>query len=159
MNVATVYADARRLLRALRRHAADLRADRMSLGLAHLELLDEITAPGKLATYRPAVTDLGVEPRQVELVLDRWIRGSDPSPGAWSEVYGTRLRMFAPRVSTKAAHGEPGSVETADGRAGLEVATGSGLLAIDEVQPAGKRRMQVTEWIRGRGISVGARFT
>ena len=53
----------------------------------------------------------------------------------------------------------PGRVEPADGRAGWEIATGSGLWAIDEVQPAGKRRMQATEWIRGRGISVGARFT
>lgn len=103
--------------------------------------------------------DVRIDWTRPAVELDRWIRGSDPSPGAWSEVYGTRLGMFAPRVSTKAAHGEPGSVETADERAGLEVATGSGLLAIDEVQPAGKRRMQVTEWIRGRGISVGARFT
>ncbi|UCC73335.1 MAG: methionyl-tRNA formyltransferase [Gemmatimonadota bacterium] len=90
--------------------------------------------------------------------LDRWVRGCDPIPAAWSELAGVRVRMFAPRVGVKAADAEPGVVVTADPREGLEVATGSGVLGIGQVQPAGKRRMEAAEWIRGRGVAQGARF-
>ena len=33
--------------------------------------------------------------------------------------------------------------------------TGDGILAIREVQPAGKKRQPVAEWVRGRGIAGG----
>ena len=41
----------------------------------------------------------------------------------------------------------------------LEIATGEGTLTVNEVQPAGKKRQSVAEWVRGRGITAGARFT
>ena len=92
--------------------------------------------------------------------LDRWVRGTDPVPGAWTELAGLRVRMFAPRVvSTATAESEPGVAVEADPRVGLHVATGSGILEIGEVQAAGKRRMDATGWMRGRGIEQGRRFT
>ncbi len=90
--------------------------------------------------------------------LDRWIRGCDPVPGSWTELDGARVRMFAPQTSDETTAQEPGVVASADPRAGLVVATGSGLLRVGEVQPAGKRRMEAVEWIRGRGVTEGARF-
>ena len=41
----------------------------------------------------------------------------------------------------------------------LEIGTGNGILVIREVQPAGKKRQAVTEWVRGRGVAGGAQFT
>ena len=38
-------------------------------------------------------------------------------------------------------------------------AAGHEAVRIREVQPSGKRRMDASEWIRGRGVKVGDRFT
>jgi methionyl-tRNA formyltransferase len=40
----------------------------------------------------------------------------------------------------------------------LVVAAGSGAVAISEVQPAGKTRLPVGAWVRGRGITAGKRL-
>jgi methionyl-tRNA formyltransferase len=37
----------------------------------------------------------------------------------------------------------------------LVVAAGSGAVAVSEVQPAGKTRLPVEAWVRGRGAQVG----
>jgi methionyl-tRNA formyltransferase len=52
--------------------------------------------------------------------------------------------------------GEPGRVLAAGER--LVVGCGDGALAVREVQPAGRTRLPVKEWVRGRGISLGARL-
>lgn len=91
--------------------------------------------------------------------LERWIRGADPMPGAWSQLGDLRVRIFAPQLAEASAEAEPGVVVSADPRSRLEVATGSGTLRIGQVQPAGKRRMEAVEWIRGRGVARGQRFS
>lgn len=112
------------------------------------------------ATFAPKlqVEDVRVDWSRSGAEIDRWIRGSDPSPGAWSELEGLRVRLFAPEPDDRAADAEPGTVVSADPRAGLEIATGSGRISIAEVQPAGRRRMGASDWVRGRGASVGQRF-
>ena len=40
----------------------------------------------------------------------------------------------------------------------LVVAGGTGAIAVSEVQPAGRNRLTVEEWVRGRGIAAGRRF-
>src|SRR5207247_1050830 len=82
------------------------------------------------------------------------IRGLDPKPGAWTTLPGDgkretgngELKLFGVRVEE--GHGAPGEVLTADGR--LLIATGSGAVEVAEVQPAGKVRMAVADWVRGR---------
>ena len=41
----------------------------------------------------------------------------------------------------------------------LQIATAVGAVEVSEVQPAGKKRMPVADWTRGRGIEAGQRFT
>jgi methionyl-tRNA formyltransferase len=112
------------------------------------------------ATYAPKLSadDVRVDWSLSAEELDRWIRGCDPVPGSWTELDGVRVRIFAPQKTDDTAAAEPGVVVSADPRAGLAVATGSGLLGVGEVQPAGKRRMEAVEWIRGRGVTKGAQF-
>jgi methionyl-tRNA formyltransferase len=112
------------------------------------------------ATYAPKLSpeDARIEWARPAEEIERWIRGTDPTPGMWTLLGDLRVRVFRPRVLEGEAGAEPGTVVRADPREGLEVATGSGRLAIGEVQPAGKRRMEAAEWIRGRGVSAGARF-
>jgi methionyl-tRNA formyltransferase len=86
------------------------------------------------------------------------VRGMDAVPGAWTELDGAAVKLFRPAVVEFDPGAEPGTVVAADDANGLVVATGSGHLAAGEVQPPGRRRMDVQDWIHGRGIQVGQRF-
>jgi methionyl-tRNA formyltransferase len=112
------------------------------------------------ATYAPKLTvdDVQIDWSRSASELERLIRGADPAPAAWTELGDLRIRVFAPRIVSERCTAEAGIVVAADPRTGLEVATGSGLLSLGQVQPAGKRRMDAAEWIRGRGVEVGGRF-
>lgn len=90
--------------------------------------------------------------------LDRWIRGCDPWPAAWSEVRGTSVQLFDPAPASEPA-GEAGRVVVADPREGLVVAAGEGAVRIGTVKPAGKSRMAAAAWVRGRGVRAGDRFS
>jgi methionyl-tRNA formyltransferase len=147
----------------LTRQLAELGAD------ALLEALEMIAAgrgggepqDEEAATYAPKLSadDARLDWTLPAVELERWIRGTDPVPGAWTDLEGVRVRMFAPRVvASTPSDADPGRVVTADPRVGLRVATGAGMLEIGEVQPAGKRRMEAANWIRGRGIEPGRRF-
>jgi methionyl-tRNA formyltransferase len=113
------------------------------------------------ATYAPKLKpeDVRIDWTRSAPELERWIRGSDPTPGAWSQLEDLRVGMFVPGIGEESAEAAPGVVVSADPRSGLEVATGAGTLTIGQVQPAGKRRMEAVEWIRGRGVATGQRFS
>ncbi len=86
--------------------------------------------------------------------LARQIRAFDPAPGAWATLNGSVVKLFAAREVP--GTGEPGTVLSAGDR--VIVAAGRGALAVQEVQPAGKARMPVEAWVRGRGIAPGGKF-
>jgi methionyl-tRNA formyltransferase len=86
--------------------------------------------------------------------LARQVRAFDPAPGAWTDLNGTGVKLFGARAVP--GTGEPGLVLSAGER--LVVAAGQGALAVQEVQPAGKARMAVEQWVRGRGVAVGRKF-
>ncbi len=149
--------------------AGELTAQLADLGartlLEALELI-QVGEPGdepqveEEATYAPKLTpeDVRIDWSRSAEEIERLIRGADPAPAAWTELGGVRVRIFAPGVASGGGGAEPGFVVTADPRAGLEVATGHGIVRVGQVQPAGKRRMDAAEWIRGRGIQAGQRF-
>jgi methionyl-tRNA formyltransferase len=92
--------------------------------------------------------------QQDATVLERQVRAFDPSPGAWTMLSGSTLKLFGAREVP--GTGEPGSVLAAGDR--LVIAAGRGALAVQEVQPAGRNRIPVASWVRGRGVAVGQRL-
>jgi len=108
------------------------------------------------ATYAPKID------REMARVLWHWdaatlarqVRAFDPAPGAWTNLNGTGVKLFGARAVP--GTGEPGLVLSAGER--LVVAAGQGALAVQEVQPAGKARRAVEEWVGGRGVAVGRKF-
>jgi methionyl-tRNA formyltransferase len=86
--------------------------------------------------------------------LERQVRAFDPVPGAWTSLDGAPVKLFGGMPAV--GGGEPGAVLAASDR--LVVAGGTGAIAVSEVQPAGRNRLTVEEWVRGRGISAGSRF-
>lgn len=129
------------------------------------DAVEELEQDDDAATYAPkldrAAARLDWSTSAAE--LDRWVRGCDPWPAAWSELRadddGLPVQLFDPTPLSESSHeSEPGTVVAADGDGGLRIAAGEGVLAIGEVKPAGRRRMEAADWIRGRGVSRGDRF-
>lgn len=89
-------------------------------------------------------------------VVDCHVRAFDPAPGAWATVNGAEVKLFASSVVERDATNPIGTVLAATSE--LHVACGCGTVAIREVQPAGRKRQPVADWVRGRGIEVGACF-
>jgi methionyl-tRNA formyltransferase len=108
------------------------------------------------ATYAPKLDrDMArLDWRRDAASLGRQVRAFDPSPGAWTTLNGISLKLFG--ASEAPGVGQPGEVLGAGDR--LVVATGTGAISLSEVQPAGKTRLPVAAWMRGRGVSAGQRL-
>ena len=109
------------------------------------------------ATYAPKLTRAAARIDWTEPAgrVARVIRGLDPKPGAWTELEGREVKLFGVRVLDES--GPAGEVHTPDDR--LRIATGQGAVEVAEVQPAGSVRMTAPDWVRGRGVRAGQRFT
>jgi methionyl-tRNA formyltransferase len=107
------------------------------------------------------------------------VRGLRPWPRAftfWHRAEGEPLRVSIDRVTINPLPLEEGSVRVTSAVTGdlgsgcampgtlldaskqLLVATGDGILAIEELQPAGKRSMPAADFLRGNRVSPGDLF-
>lgn len=89
--------------------------------------------------------------------LHRLIRGLDPWPSAYGFINETRYRFFRPEVVPLHTDAEPGTLLRADNM-GLLVATGENCLSIKEIQPEGKKRMEVATCLRGTSFLLPLRI-
>jgi methionyl-tRNA formyltransferase len=91
------------------------------------------------ATYAEKLTvdEFHLDSRAPAADLARRVRAGNPRPGAWTEIYGKRLKVWRGHVERDAAGGER--------------------FVADEVQPEGKRAMPYSAWLAGhRGSSLFA---
>lgn len=90
--------------------------------------------------------------------IDRQVRAFDPVPGAFTTLRSAPLKIWQARIDAGAtAAAAPGMVLDASAR-GIVVACGSGLVTVDELQPAGGRRMTAAAFVAGRGVEAGVRL-
>lgn len=87
-------------------------------------------------------------------VIERTIRAYDPWPGAFTTWRGQQLKLIAATVHAEwSGSAEPGTI-IATSPLPL-VATGSGALGLESVQPAGKRVMSGADWSLGQHDAAG----
>ena len=105
--------------------------------------------PSEGATLtRPLRRDDGrLDPSRPASDLARQVRAFQPWPGSFVETVAGRLIVWEASVDDAAEAGAPGSFGPGPE---LRLATGEGWLVLDEVQPAGGRRMSGAEFLRGR---------
>jgi methionyl-tRNA formyltransferase len=105
------------------------------------------------------------------VAISNQVRALEPWPRTstfWHRAKGPPLRLILGRVSDLLSAADqsagvapetisPGTVVAADA-SGLLVATGQGLLRIDELQPAGKRMLSAADFLRGYPVAPGDRL-
>jgi methionyl-tRNA formyltransferase len=102
--------------------------------------------------------------------LENQVRALTPWPKThtfWRRTEGEALRLILegvhaePIMEASGSAGSPaptpGTVLEASGER-IVVATGAGALAIDRLQPSGKRVLTAAEFLRGYGLRAGDRF-
>ncbi len=92
---------------------------------------------------------------QPAVALARAVRAYNPAPGAWTLLDGAPLKIWV--AQAVAGAGAPGAVLRAEADR-LVVACGEGALALQEVQPAGSKRMSAAAFVAGRPLAPGARL-
>jgi methionyl-tRNA formyltransferase len=149
------------------------------LSLAGAELLQK-TLPDLLKGRIQAVPQLEEEAvyspnikREDELIdwsksalhIYNHVRGLNPFPGAFTSWNGEVLKVWNCAIPEAAWNGRsnrisqesdpvPGTVIHTDER-GIAVHTGDGVLYLTNIQPSGKKAMEVVEFLRGAGIEIG----
>ncbi len=86
----------------------------------------------------------------------RHINAFDPAPGAWSSLGGIELKLFGAEPRREPVTASPGIVVGSGPT--LDVATGAGVVALHEVQLAGRKRQPAAEWLRGHVVEAGSRL-
>lgn len=87
--------------------------------------------------------------------LERWIRGLNPWPSAYSYLNGKQCKLW--KAEAVPGDGVPGTV-TEVSRDSFTVQTGDGRLVIRELQLEGKPRMKTGDFLRGNRVTAGQRF-
>lgn len=86
------------------------------------------------------------------------VRGTVPWPGAWCESPYGKIKIWKTRIGQGQTDREPGTIVSVD-KQGIEVACGMGMLLIEEIQMPNKKRMHVSEYIKGNTIEIGKVLT
>lgn len=88
--------------------------------------------------------------------IDFQVRGMRPFPGTYSFLEGERFKIWAVTPLSNKTEEKPGTIVDIQKDAIL-VACGKGtVVQLDEVQPAGKKRMTTTAYISGSGSKLQA---
>ena len=89
--------------------------------------------------------------------IERRVRGLDPWPGSFTHFDGKLLKVHRANLVSTELHASPGEILRAD-EGGFWVATGSGVIGLEEVQLENKKRLPGIEFIRGARIKAGGRL-
>lgn len=91
--------------------------------------------------------------RQPEAV-ERLIRGFDPWPGAFCEYEDMVMKIWKAQPLCENTGKEPGTIIEVSAR-GIKIACGDGALLVSEIQIPGKKRVAVSEYLKGNQIKEG----
>jgi len=81
------------------------------------------------------------------------VRGLSPFPGAFTQLDGKRLKIFAGSFEKSAHKEEAIGTVTSDGKTSLKFVCSDGFYSVLELQLEGKKRMSVGEFLRGYKIN------
>jgi methionyl-tRNA formyltransferase len=136
---------------------AALGADALVEVLAQIErgVAQPQAQPESGATYAPKIdkAETWLDWTRSAAQLERTIRAFRPAPGARARLESETLKLWRGQVVE--ARGAPGSVLSTEP---FVVACAGAALQIEELQPAGGRRMSAQEFLRGHRVTRASHF-
>lgn len=130
--------------------------EQMAAGTEQQELQDFM-----MCSYAPRLTkDEGLIDWSLPAsYIHNRVRGLYPWPHAYTYLDGERLILLKTRIDSEPADAPPGTIVDTS-REAIHVATGHGeRIAIEQLQPEGRRPMATREFLAGHRVQPGARFT
>lgn len=133
--------------------------DKLAAGAIEPLVQDAAAATG---ARRLRKTDGEVDWRRTAAEIKNQVRALEPWPRTathWLRAGTEPLRVILGRVDVdpQPTDAEPGTIVDVD-REAFAVATGSGRLVVHELQPAGKRQLSASEFLRGYPLKPGDRW-
>jgi methionyl-tRNA formyltransferase len=128
--------------------------DRMRAGTSIEEPQDETQA-----SYAPKITrdESPIDWSRPAREIHNRVRGLHPWPHASTTIAGERTLILRTAVLPDASTHAPGMLAHVS-RDAIRVATGSTLLAIEQLKPEGRRAMTAREFLAGHPLSEGMRL-
>jgi len=84
--------------------------------------------------------------------VKNFVRGLSPFPGAWTILNGKMYKIFKVDQQPGGQHGDMTGRISTDSKSFLDVYCSTGIVNILELQPEGKKRMQIEEFFRGNHL-------
>jgi methionyl-tRNA formyltransferase len=123
-------------------------------------LLEPICQNSDLASYAPKLKkeDGLIQWNQPAIKIHNLVRGLMPWPGAFSFLESKRFKICKTEIKSCDSIDQPGVIVRISGH-GIEVGTKNERIVITELQPEGKKRMDVKSFLAGHNLIVGNKFT
>lgn len=83
--------------------------------------------------------------------IRNFVRGLNPFPMAWTRLHDRSFRIMRVQPGPSGTAALPGTIDT-DERTYLHVQAADGWVAIEELQPEGKKKMNIRDFFRGNKL-------
>ena len=110
---------------------------------AQLEISIELKHAPKIFTK-----DCEINWENTAASIHNLIRGLAPFPGAITKIDGKMVKLFTTHIIDAASSEKPGTFLT-DGKTFAKIACKGGYIGIDDIQWEGKKRMPISDFLRG----------
>lgn len=116
-----------------------------------------ISQNNDLATYAPKITkeDARLDFNDKAVALERRIRAMSPKPGAYTSMGGSAMKIISAEIVQGSSHSTPGLIRSVS-ESGILVETGEDDLLIKTIRMPGKQTMDISQYIKGNKIEIGA---
>jgi methionyl-tRNA formyltransferase len=142
-------------------------SDRLSLSGSRLILITlEGLEKGSLqpvpqageATYAPVMKkkDGLIDWTKSASDISNFVRGMNPWPGAYTFLEGERLKIMKVHVVDET--GQAGTVERVL-KDKLIIGAGRGCISVSEIQPSGRKTMDIRAFLQGKNLNRGMKFS
>ena len=111
---------------------------------------DSLSTYAKMIFKQDGKIDFSREPEEVE----RLIRGFDPWPGAFCDYEDIVMKLWKAEP-LKENTAEPAGTILSVSNDGIKIACGRGALLVSEIQGPGKKRVMVSDYLKGNRIKEG----
>lgn len=131
-------------------------ADLIVETLEKIEDLKPIPQDDNLSSYAPKMdkTIGKIDWTETKEKIKNLVRGTNPFPGSYSYYKGKKFKIYKVDIDEKLYSGKSGQITDVNND-GIFVKVRNGTIIIKEVQFPGKKKIKVSEYIRGNEIEVG----